>query len=108
MTGLVSGGEMIDEAREDRSDVRLERPSEENRSLSLSSMSCEGEGRIVSAEVPGWKSTGTGKARGKEIWLSSREGDEAKSSSDSETGEWEVGRERPIPELSASIAPARE
>lgn len=108
MTGLVPGGEMTDEDREEKSDVCLERPSEDNRSLSLSPMSWEGEGRIVSAEVPGWKSTGADKTKGKEIWLSSRGGDETKSSSENEMEEWELGRERLIPELRASIAPTRE
>jgi hypothetical protein len=62
--GRVSGGEKADEDREDERDLCLERPSGDNRSLNLSPTSCEGEGRIVSAEVPGWKSTGTSDGRG--------------------------------------------
>lgn len=55
MTGLVSEGEM-DEDREEESDAWPDWPSEDERSLSLRPTSCEGEGRIVSAEVPGRKS----------------------------------------------------
>jgi hypothetical protein len=67
VAGLVLAEEVVDEDREDERDRRPKKPSEDNRSLSLSPMSCEGEGRIVSAEVPGWKSRGTGKSRGVEI-----------------------------------------
>jgi len=103
VTGLVSG----DEDREDERDLCPKRP-EDNRSLSLSPMSCEGEGRIVSAEVPGWKSTGTVKSRGGEMRVSSREGCKARSSSDSETVELEFEGERLMPEPGESIAPTRE
>ena len=108
MTGLVSGEEVSDEDREDERDLCPKRPSEDNRSLSLSPMSCEGEGRMVSAEVPGWKSTGTGKSRGAEMRVSLREGDKARSSSDSETVELEFEGERLMPEPGESIAPTRE
>jgi hypothetical protein len=88
VTGLVSEGD-IDEDREDESDVWLERPSEDSWSLKPSSTSCGGKGRIVSAEVPGWKSTGTDRTRGVETWVSSRGSSKSKSSSDKETKEWE-------------------
>jgi len=57
VTGLVDDEEMTEEDWEDERDLCLEKLSEGGRSLSLSPMSCEGEGRIVSAEVPGWNST---------------------------------------------------
>ena len=61
VTGLLSLGER-EEDREDESDPWPEWASEDDRSLILSPISCEGEGRIVSAEVPGWKSTGADNA----------------------------------------------
>ena len=53
MTGLVDDEETTEEDWEDERDLCPEKLSEGGRSLSLSPMSCEGEGRIVSAEVPG-------------------------------------------------------
>lgn len=101
MTGLVSEGE-TEEDREDESDVCLEWPSENNRSLILSPMSCEGDGRIVSAEVPGWKSTGADKAGEAMIWSPSRGDGEPRSSSDKETEECEFELEGSTTESRAS------
>ena len=83
-------GENTEEDWEDERELCLERSFEGGRSLSLSPMSCEGEGRIVSAEVPGRKSTRTDRARGVWDWLSSGE---PKSSSDSEMEGSEFERE---------------
>lgn len=63
-------------------------------------MSCEGEGRIVSAEVPGRKSTD--KERGARMRLSSTGGGRTKSSSDNEMDELELERERSAPVLKVS------
>ena len=66
MTGLVDDEEMTEEDWEDERDLCPEKLPEGGRSLNLSPMSCEGEGRIVSAEVPGRNSTRTDKASG--VW----------------------------------------
>ena len=102
----MSGGETTDEDWEDERDLWLEEPSEDDRSLSLSPMNCEGEGRMVSTEVPGWKSTD--KVREAEIRLPSTRGGKARSSSENEAEEPESERERSVPELGISMAPARE
>ena len=61
------GGEVTDEDWDDERDLCLARGSEDSRSLNLSPVSCEGKGRIVSAEVPGRKSTGTDKTGGADV-----------------------------------------
>ena len=70
--GLEPGGEMADEDREYERGLCLERPSEDDRPLSPVPMSCESEGRIVSAEMQWWKSTGTSGTRGVETLLPSK------------------------------------